>query len=146
MGRLLKNLVLALLNATLLLAAVCLFLLWQLSKTVDRIAVDFASNLEIVAPLNDEIQTVRDEVAGLRADLASLQSGSSELSAEARARIGASSARIEAQLDEMRDSLRDLAGTPERLVDHAITTAAESFGAKAAELRGCTAPEPSPTS
>ncbi len=146
MGRLLKNLVLALLNATLLLAAVCLFLLWQLSKTVDRIAVDFASNLEIVTPLREEIQATRDEVIGLRADLASLQSGSGELTAETRARIGARSAKIEAQLDDMRTSLQDLAGTPERLIDQAITTAAETFGAKAAELRGCTAPEPSPTS
>ena len=57
----LKDLALALLNATLLLIALCLFLAWLVSSRVDGMLATFASNLELVGPLREDVQAMTAE-------------------------------------------------------------------------------------
>lgn len=127
-----KDLFLAMLNATLILVALCLFLLLQLSGTVERVTTGFAQNLVVLTPVADRIQNLSNEVAALRGEISSvgedidMQAKLSELGAKAN------------QLEEL---LRDIRDTPERLMQTSIQTAAQSATDTLFELRGCQQPE-----
>ena len=64
MGKVLKDLALALVNATLILVAVCLFLAWQLSRTVEGLLANAAGQLQVVEPLRARMAETRAELAG----------------------------------------------------------------------------------
>ncbi|WP_419739871.1 hypothetical protein [Ruegeria sp.] len=73
MAKTLKDLLLALLNATLILVALCLFLGWKLASTVEDVTSGLSEKLQVVAPLRDEAQGIREQLSGLRSDLARIQ-------------------------------------------------------------------------
>ncbi|MFT5438253.1 MAG: hypothetical protein ACI9MJ_000111 [Alphaproteobacteria bacterium] len=56
LGRTLRNLGLALLNATLILVALCLWLGWELASTMTSITSDFAANLVSIDQVRGEIR------------------------------------------------------------------------------------------
>lgn len=135
MAKTLKDLALALLNATLILVAVCLFLGWKLSSTVNGVLTDFASNIQIVGPMRDDVQTMTAEVSALRGDLASLKSG--EYSPEILSRVQTRMDHVEARMDKMGQRLGDLTALPQTMLDQSI----EKLGNEAAhavnDIRGC---------
>jgi len=77
--RALRNLGLALLNATLALVALCLWLGWELASTVKSITSDFSANLVSIDPVRDEIRDQTGELAALRADIATARHATGEL-------------------------------------------------------------------
>ncbi len=140
MASTLKNLALALLNATLILLALCLFLGWKLASEISGITASFAENLQIVTPLRENVGEVRSEVAGLRSELADLKRQSGEIVPDVLDRIDARVTALDARIGAMQSGVTDLIETPEKLIDHAIETGADAMVRGVADLRGCTLP------
>ncbi len=139
MAKTLKDLLLALLNATLILLAICLFLGWKLAQSVDQIRTGFAENLQVVAPLREEAQGIRGELTTLRSDLASLSAGSL-LDATMRQQVNAALQRLnnlEGKLEDTQTRLAKLVEEPEDLINYAITTSADSFTDRILVIKGC---------
>ncbi|HKL46839.1 MAG TPA: hypothetical protein VJ906_11440 [Roseovarius sp.] len=135
-GRLVGNLLLALLNATLILAALCLWFAWSALSTAERVSGQISAAAETVLPMRAEIAGLTEEIAAARADLAARDTtGGANMSA-LEARI----AGVEAQLAELTAAVSTLAADPEALIDRAVTSAFDGLGetvAKAiAGLRG----------
>ncbi|SDD77581.1 hypothetical protein [Ruegeria marina] len=128
----LKDLVLALINATLILVALCLFLAWQLMSTVDDITDRLTESIRIFAPVRDEVAGLRAEISGLRADIAAIGAQGVPMT-RVEARLDAMGAR----LDDMHARMDELATLPDRLIDTAIETAADKFARSLSAVRGC---------
>ncbi len=140
MAKTLKDLMLALLNATLILLALCLFLGWKLAQSVENIRDGFAENLQLVSPLRDQAQGIRDEVAGLREDLATIRDKQGDLDFAVKAKLSAALDRLgelEANLENTQARLAGLVDNPEDLIDYAVTTSTEAAAAQVMRVRGC---------
>ncbi len=136
-----KDLLLAVLNATLILVALCLFLLWQVSRSGERIAESFANGLSVLGPVEQSVDGLREEVERLRGDLSALTDNSAELSDAARARIDTATARLDQALTSIEADMRKLAATPETLTDYAIDKAATRIATEAQTLMQCRKPD-----
>jgi len=141
MAKTLKDLLLALLNATLILLALCLFLGWKLAQSVENVRAGFSENLQVIAPLRDEAQGIRGELAGLRSDLSAIrQQDIATLDAETRTKLNSALDRLgnlETKLEETQMRLAGLVDNPEDLIDYAITTSSEAIGTQIRGIRGC---------
>ena len=141
----LKHRALALLNATLLLIALGLFLAWLVSSRVDGMLATFASNLELVGPLREDVQAMTAEVAALRADLASLSSQGGEAGSATMRAVQDRIAALDARLTQADARIETLRQAPGELVDRAIertmTTAASEFARAVNDIRGCGKPQ-----
>jgi hypothetical protein len=137
MLKVLKDLGLALLNATLILLALCLFLALMVVNTADDVASNFARNLIAVEPLRADFQATTDALASLRQDVAQLTTRSGEAQSAALLGISTRLEGVEADVAAARKAISDLSESPYRLVDHAIETAADSLAQKARNIRGC---------
>ena len=137
------ELALALLNATLILAALCLFLAWRAAATVEQVTETVttaaAGHLAAVAPLRDELGAARGELAALRADLDRLSAGGA-VSDALSARLAAAEARLDALSDRAGQVIDTLPRDAGALVDRAVTRGVDRAGRWAAGLRGCTLP------
>jgi hypothetical protein len=141
LGNTVKDLFLALLNATLILILLCLFAAWQLANTVESISANFANGLISISPLSGEIEAMTEELAAVRSDLGSLGDMSEDFRSE-------SMAHIEVRLENMSDKIGGFANrvdqlvtNPDILIDYAVESAADEVKEGVAELRGCTLPE-----
>lgn len=139
--KIVKDLLLALLNATLILVALCLFLLWQVSRSGERIAESFANGLSVLAPVSQSVDELRAEVEGLRSDLTVLTDDTTELSASAKANLEAAAARLDQALTSIEADMATLAATPETLTDYAIDQAATRIATEAQTLLQCRKPD-----
>ncbi|WP_171212687.1 hypothetical protein [Ruegeria sp. HKCCA5426] len=140
MARTLKDLLLALLNATLILVALCLFLGWKLASTVEGITTAFAENIQIVAPLKQELQGVRGELAALRSDLSSIQIGESLANSAAAQKISTALAKLdnlEKELQAKQARISELTESPDELINTAIEASADAIADRIIEIRGC---------
>lgn len=140
MGKTLKDLLLALLNATLILVALCLFLGWKLASTVDDITGTFAEKVQIVAPLKEEVQGVRGELTALRSDLASIQLGETVANSATAQKISESLAKLdglEEKLQATQARIADITETPDQLVNIAIENSADVIADRIIAIRGC---------
>ncbi len=140
MAKTLKDLLLALLNATLILLALCLFLGWKLAQSVETVRDGFAENLQVVAPLRDQTQEIRDEISGLRGDLTAIRNNASNLDFAAKSRLSAALDRlndIEARLENTQTRLAGLVDNPEDLINYAVTTSSEAAAEQVMKIRGC---------
>ena len=136
-----KNLIVALLNATLILVVLSLFLAWKVTDKVEGLAGDFARNLITVAPLREDIQSTTTELAALRSDLAAIRAQSGEVTSVNLQRIETRLDQTQARLDGALKSVSDLTQAPARLIDHAIETGADKFSQSVKDIRGCAAPD-----
>lgn len=136
-GTTIKTLLLALLNATLLLVALCLFLALQLGNRIEDITSSFAENLVTIDPLRQELGAITSEVVGLRGDLAALRAGSGAMGTEAAQNISARLDHLEIRVDEAAQRVDGLLNSPERLVDRAVDRAADQLRQGLGPLRGC---------
>ncbi|MGR3803908.1 hypothetical protein [Marinibacterium profundimaris] len=118
MARVLKvigNLILALLNATLILVALCLWLALQVSHSAERVVDRANEAVAQIHPVTVELQGLQDEVAGLRADLDTMATGASD---QAQAAAEAAQARIDqmqAKIDAVEERLADLRTLPDQM-------------------------------
>ena len=137
----LKNLVLALINATLILIVLGLFLAWKVTSQVDTLASNFAQNLNIVAPLREDIQGATAELSSLRADLGALKAQSGALNSARLQNLQDRMESTQAKLEAAQQSVQSLTQAPTTLIDHAIETAADEFAQRVTDIRGCGKPE-----
>ncbi|WP_299910213.1 hypothetical protein [uncultured Paracoccus sp.] len=137
----LRNLILALLNATLILVALCLWLAWRLTSEVHAVTADvageLAQNLVPVQPLRDEVAALTGEVAGLRADLAAVREGAAL--PEAVEQLGVAAEGLQARLAGLAEKTEAVTADPGLLIDRAVAAAAGKLGDEAQELIGCRA-------
>jgi len=138
MTKTLKDLALALLNATLILIALCLFLAWRTATAVDAMTENFALTLQRVTPLRDEVSATRDELTALRQDVAALKAGGSELSSAAAQRLMNRLNVIDTQIDVAQRKITNLVDAPEKLIDYTLETAADKAARSISDIKGCT--------
>lgn len=138
-GTALKNLALALLNATLILVALCLFLAWRLSAEVHDVTEIVTDELTTIRPLRAEVAGMTDQIAGLRSDLAAMGDQTATLSSETLGRVRDRAEELQAQLDTLSQAVERITENPEILLDRAVTLAVERLGDEASELMACRA-------
>jgi uncharacterized membrane protein len=141
MKKTLKDLLLALLNATLILVALCLFLLWQLSGTAERVVAEFAQNLQIVKPVEERVVALHEEVSGLREDLAALSLEDAAQNLPASQALQARADALQAELEQINSTLTTLAETPERLMRDGVAQLSERASAGLSKLAACHLPQ-----
>lgn len=137
MAKTLKDLALALLNATLILLALCLFLAWKTASTVDGLTATFSENLIKITPLRDEVAGLREDLSGIRSDLATLKSQSGAYSSATLTALQQKMQTLEANVQGVQSRVRQLVDTPELLIDHSINTAADALTRSVSEIKGC---------
>lgn len=140
----LKDLLIAMINATLILVAICLFFLWRLSGTAERVVASFAQNLQIVQPLETKVDGLRSQVANLRADLAEISLDSSAVTAQAAERLQTRANALQLELEGINNSLARLADTPETLMQTALDDVATRISGRIGAVASCYAPDPTP--
>ncbi|MBE1284690.1 MAG: hypothetical protein GJ676_15370 [Rhodobacteraceae bacterium] len=142
MRKTIKDLLLALLNATLILVALCLFFAWQLSATASEIATNFAKSLVPLAPLRADVQGLSDELKSLRAELSGL---GDKVGEEASADLYVLRSRIEAydlKISELKTRFAELDEVPDQLIDKAIEQSVDRVAMRMIEFRGCVPQDP----
>ena len=140
MAKTIKDLLLALLNATLILLALCLFLGWKLAQSVENIQNGFAETLQEVSPVRDQLQGMRGTLEGIRSDLSAIRQADGTLDGAARTRLAETMQRLnalEAKMASTQSRLAGLVENPEDLIDYAITTSVETVTDQIMTLRGC---------
>lgn len=129
-GRKVGGLLLALLNATLILAALCLWFAWGALSSAERVAAQLNEAAEAVLPLRAEIVTLSGEIAATRAELATLRTEGAGDRAALEQRI----AGVEAELARLTTAVTALGADPEALIDRAVTSAFDGLGATVADV------------
>ncbi|NOD34184.1 MULTISPECIES: hypothetical protein [unclassified Ruegeria] len=140
MAKTLKDLLLALLNATLILVALCLFLGWQLASKVESITAEFSETVQVVAPLREETTNIRTELAALRDDLAALPKKAIGLDSQTTKDIQSTLARLnslEQKLQTAQDRLISLADEPQVLIAQTINSGADVVSKRILDFKGC---------
>lgn len=142
-GRALGNLGLAMINATLILLALCLWLAWQLGSEVSAITDGIAGDLLAVQPLRDDVTGLTEQIAALRSDLeiAGDQAGADAV--EALDRLRERSARLEDRLADLSGLVARISEDPGLLLDRGIALAVGHLGDQSRALLNCRAPLPS---
>ncbi|EEX10474.1 conserved hypothetical protein [Ruegeria lacuscaerulensis ITI-1157] len=139
MAKTIKDLLLALLNATLILVALCLFLGWKFAETIEGVQDRLAQSLAVVQPLKEQAQGLRAEVGTLREDLATIKAGTGD-DPELDQKLSQALTRLDSlqdRLEATQDKLGDVAENPELLIDFAVTTAVDAATQRVLRLRGC---------
>jgi hypothetical protein len=127
------SLILALLNATLILSAICLWLAWGALSSAERVAVQIGEAAETVLPLRAEIVALTGEITAARSDLAALSTEGAGDRAALERRIAA----VEVELARLTGAVTALDADPEALIDRAVTSAFDGLGTTVADfLRG----------
>lgn len=137
MVKALKDLFVALLNATLLLIVACLFLGLLILNRANDLSENFAEQLQVITPVKDGVQNAAAEITALRSDLKDLSSQPGTLSPEALEALQAKVSGVEDRLETMQTALTELKGVPERLIDQALAKAGQQISDTAIRVRGC---------
>ena len=132
LGQTLGSLALALVNATLLLAALCLWLAWGAMSAAERASDQIRLTSEAVLPLRDDIGALTAELAAARADIAALTERAPAGAANTLALQGQLT-RIEAGVDALADAVAALRPDPEALIDRAVQAAFAILGSAATD-------------
>lgn len=117
---LLKSLV----NATLILVAICLFLGWKGMQSAEGVTANLKDTVEAIRPITDQIIGLRDDVTTLQAHLQSR--GDEGVSAEL--------AELNTKLDNIQTSLSRLNELPERLSETVAIATLEGLKRATARL------------
>lgn len=146
MGRVLKDLALAMLNATLILVALCLFLFWKLSATTERIVENFTDSLGVVAPLQQEVAATREELQALRANVAELAVSATGLDHAMLMRVDQRLGDLNQRVDGVQDKLTSIREMPDQLLDQSIENWTGRIVGVARDWRACQAQQDAPES
>lgn len=144
LGRTVWNLVLALLNATLILVAVCLFLGWKVAETTNGMVAGVADRLAEFTPVRDELRALSGDIGALRDDLAAAQAGADDRRAAAYARMSGEIDAVSARLDAVLGQAEALVAAPEELIDQAVAAAGAEARQTVQAFGVCVAPETPP--
>ncbi len=130
MKKLILDLLKAMINATLLLLALCLFLGWKLMGTVQDVTGKVTAAVVQITPVQDRIQDLRLEVAGLRSDIVSRP----ELA------ISSQLDTLDRRLAALQQELTQLRQLPAEIVHDAAQTGAAELAGQIARLTSCGSP------
>ncbi|WP_435659601.1 hypothetical protein [Leisingera caerulea] len=128
MTRTFADLAKALLNATLILLALCLFLGWKLMAAASAVTANAAEITSRVEPLHTAVAGLQGEIAGLRA--AVVQNDTDTVSP---ARL----ASVEERLDQVQASLSGMRDLPQQAAAGAARAGAAEFAARLTGLLRC---------
>ncbi len=143
LGRLAADLLLALLNATLILAALCLWLLWGVLGTARDISADIEQTARLILPIRDEIQTLTAEIEAARSALADLQGGMRATAAADLAPVAAELEALRAEIAGLRADLAAFQQAEADQIEAALTAALDrALHLLLAALRRPPPPEP----
>ena len=133
LGRTIWNLVLALLNATLILLAICLWFAWGAMSSAERVATEIRTTVTSVQPVREEFRGLRGDIQDLRADLASLQNQDGTRT-QAVAELSGSINSLQGEIESLSGSIRAIDVDPNAVVTHAIETTFQEIGELVARL------------
>jgi len=129
-----KNLILdllkAMINATLMLLALCLFLGWKLVGSVQDVTGKVTEAVVQITPVQDRIQDLRLEVVGLRSDIVSRP----ELAVSAQLDT------LDRRLAALQQDLAQLRRLPTEIIQGAAQTGAAEMAGQIARLTSCVPP------
>jgi len=130
MTKTILDLLKAMINATLILLALCLFLGWILMSSVQDVTGKVTEAIVQVSPVQDRIQDLRLEIAGLRSDLISLpeQAVSNQLD------------KLDQSLTSLQQEMSELRQLPNGIVQTAAQTAATQLVGQLSEYASCLPP------
>jgi D-arabinose 5-phosphate isomerase GutQ len=123
-GRSFGNLILALLNATLILTALCLWLSWKAFSAVEGVSGNLENAAEKVVPLRSDVAALTTEIASLRAAIADRGAAATAADAAMTAQL----ARIEDQLAEISSGVTEFATQQEDTLQTLVETAFAGLG------------------
>jgi hypothetical protein len=132
LGRTLWSLVLAVLNATLILLALCLWLGWHVLSEARAITSRLDEGLARLTPVATDLSALRAEVAGLRSDLAALPA-QGDGTAVLNARLAALDVRVTDALSRLDAAVTDPGPLIDRAVDRAALQIRSGIGACTAD-------------
>lgn len=136
----LRSLALAMLNATLILVALCLFLAWQVVDGFRDVTGQVSGALQGLSPLREDVRSLADESAALRAELASLRAERGETRAVVSTQTAARLAELEDDLARTGARIEKLVAHPETLLLETIGTGAETAAQALGTVFGCARP------
>ena len=123
-GRSFGNLILALLNATLILTALCLWLSWKAFSAVEGVSSNLENAAEKVVPLRSDVAALATEIASLRVAIADRGAAATAADAAMTAQL----ARIEDQLAEISSGVTEFANQQEDTLQTLVETAFAGLG------------------
>lgn len=135
----LKNLALALVNATLLLVALCLFLALMVANSAERAADRFSDAVSSLAPVRTGISEISDNIQGLRADVRVLIDRPGIVSDAQADALNDQIAALTAQLGTVDAQLADLREIPDQVISTAIDHVADRMSDGVMAYRNCSA-------
>lgn len=138
-GQTLGNLLLALLNATLILLALCLWLGWGAFSAAERVSSQVQASADAILPMRAEIRELTAEIAAARSAIQDLRGQAGDHSA-ALAEFEERITKAETRIQRIADRARSLEIQPDILMERAIETMfgeiARIVSAAALRLRG----------
>ena len=138
----LKNLALALINATVLLVALCLVLALLITQSAERASDRFSEAVSSLAPVRSEVTQINDSLEGLRSDVQALAQRPNSISDDRVLELNDQIAALNERLDTVNTRLSELGEVPDEVVKTAIDYAAERVSAGVNAYRNCTAKDP----
>ncbi|MDJ0857869.1 MAG: hypothetical protein QNJ03_02235 [Dinoroseobacter sp.] len=139
-GTTLKNLFLALLNATLILIALCLFLAWQTVQSLQDVTEAFADRLVELAPLREDLQKLTSEGAALRGEFQALRTAARTDTAAKAPELEARIVALDEKVSDTAARVNELLDAPEDLIFAGIDHGAAALTQSVSEIIGCTRP------
>lgn len=121
-GRL-GNLLLALLNATLILAIICLWMAWNALSAADRVTENLSEAASKIEPARAELRELTQEIAATREEIAAARTQGAPVAA-----LEAKITGIDAKLAQLNQTVSGLAADPQALIDHAVRAAFSEIG------------------
>lgn len=137
MTKVIKDLLLSLLNATLILAAICLLLFWKVSTTSKEVIGEFAGVQNIVMPLREDLRDLSQEVRDMRATLAAAEWIAPGDQPAALAQLDQRMLALDTRMEVAQSRLTTLANMPGQMMDRAIETGVDRAMLRIGALKGC---------
>jgi len=130
MTKVILDLFKAMINATLLLLALCLFLGWQLMSSVQTVTGKVTQAVVQISPVQDRLQELKLEISGLRRDIVSR----SELP------VSNQLDSLDRRLAALQSDLSELHQLPAEIVQTAARTGAVELAGQITRLTSCVPP------
>ncbi|GJL81024.1 MAG: hypothetical protein DHS20C01_06580 [marine bacterium B5-7] len=136
-GKVIRDLILALLNATIVLVIIAVVLGLILMSKVESVTAGINERLAAIAPLKTRIENTTNEMRELKDEIALLRDNGDVIDA---AVLGVIDNRMQIVVTNVADIKEQMAGLsiePDQLVDHAIEKSTTEIGRVISGMRHC---------
>lgn len=139
LGRTIGNLLLALLNATLILVALCLFLGWQLAEEVSAVTDHVGQKMTKVEDLGNEVSSMSAEMTALRSELSKQSVQADPMTLQKMQELSAKLDRIDQGMADTKGRVDAILEEPNALVDRAVDRTTANIKEIVADFSDCPA-------